>query len=146
MFWTTNRPLGSDCDPNFSAEALAPGIHSVSNASLNTPWPKVALAKRQLQAAIGENEPLSLVDFCSVTADRERDSDLSYYEEKSLSAERLIALSAQWIHTPDYGTRATTVIRRSTHGSWECLEQTFDDQAQLSSSVEFTFKEQAPPR
>jgi uncharacterized protein with NRDE domain len=145
MFWATNRPPGSDCDTNFSAKALAPGIHSLSNASLNTPWPKVELAKQQLQAAIGENEPLSLVDFCSVTANRDLHSDLSYYEDKNLGAERLLALSAQWIHTPDYGTRATTVIRRSTDGTWECLEQTFNNQAQLSASAEFAFEEQEPP-
>lgn len=142
LFWATNRPPESDCDSDFGAKELAPGIYSLSNASLNTPWPKAELAKRRLQNALGENEPLSLVDFCSVTADRETHADLSYYQEKSLGTERLLALSAQWIHTPDYGTRATTVIRRRGDGLWECLEQTFDAQAQLSASAEFSFKEQ----
>lgn len=144
LFWATNRPPESDFDSDFSTKELAPSIYSLSNASLNTPWPKAELAKQRLQNALGENEVRSLVDFCSVTADRELHSDLSYYEEKSLGTERLLALSAQWIHTPDYGTRATTVVRRSTDGCWECLEQTFDDQAQLSASAEFAFKEQAP--
>ena len=141
LFWATNRPPGHDCESNFSAKELTPGIYSLSNASLNTPWPKAELAKQRLQVALGENEARSLVDFCSVTADRELHADLSHYEENSMDTERLLALSAQWIHTPDYGTRATTVIRRRIDGLWECLEQTFDDQAQLSASAEFSFEE-----
>lgn len=137
LFWATNRTTES----GFSWRELSPSLYSLSNASLNTPWPKAELAKERLEAALARQHASPLEAWCEIVSDRAVNPDLSHYDEDSMGSERLLALSAQWIHTPDYGTRATTVVRRSKDGYWECLEQTFDDQAQLSASAEFSFQE-----
>src|SRR3546814_8379740 len=48
--------------PQFAMQPLTPGLHAVSNASLDTPWPKlVALKSKTAQwCADGETDPTGL--------------------------------------------------------------------------------------
>jgi uncharacterized protein with NRDE domain len=91
--------------------ALPTGITSVSNADFNTPWPKL----ERLRTSFGQ--ALSASDDDALLQDRlfELLSDTSIAPDAvlpktGLSLERERVLSAAFIHTPDYGTRASSVI------------------------------------
>ena len=91
------------------AEIVAPGIRGISNAFLDTPWPKVEQAKQQLTEAIvknklDENKLLQLLQSKTYASD-EALSDTGIGREM----ERI--LSAQFIQMGlEYGTVNTTVI------------------------------------
>ena len=88
------------------ATPLPAGIHGVSNAGLDTPWPKLRSACAALQALPPEAPETALAD---VTARREPFADDTLPDTGvGLELERL--LSPPFIVSPAYGTRSTTVL------------------------------------
>jgi len=120
---------------NISDEAvkLTPGIYGISNAQLDTPWPKVLAGKQRLQAAIQNNDltPELLVAIMADTHpyDEERLPDTGV----GLEMERM--LSPICIVSPVYGSRVTTIITRNTQGVLNVLEKDILN----GSSRTFTF-------
>lgn len=103
---------------------VTPGIHGLSNHLLDTPWPKVVHAKAGLETAMRRDES-GLVDaLFGMLADRHRarDEDLP---ATGVSLEWERALSASFIETPDYGTRASTVLIVRANGSVRFEERNF---------------------
>jgi len=99
---------------------LAPGVYGLSNASLNTPWPKVELGKARMAAllsgTIDHSRLLRTVHDRHVAAAE----DLHSHGLRE-SMDQL--LSPQFIQTEQYGTRSSTSIlwHDSGHISWrEC--------------------------
>lgn len=90
-------------------EIIVPGIHGISNAFLDTPWPKVEQAKQQLEEAVFENK-LSEDDMLQLLQSKSYASDEAL-PDTGLSLEMERILSAQFIQMePEYGTVNTTVI------------------------------------
>jgi uncharacterized protein with NRDE domain len=86
---------------------LAPGLYGISNAALDTAWPKIEIAKSQLRAALVEPNPESAV--LRLLSDRATAPDAALPDTGvGLTWER--ALSPAFIVTPDYGTRASTYV------------------------------------
>lgn len=90
--------------------SLAAGLGAVSNADFHTPWPKVTRLKSGLQAQLlaGRTEMVDLLPLL-------RDTTLAPNDELprtgvSLELERL--LSATFVTSEHYGTRACSVITR----------------------------------
>ena len=104
---------------------LAPGIGAVSNAGFNTPWPKLRRLSQSLQAhaSLSESDPTQLLALLEHRASAP-DADLPA-TGVPLALER--ALSPVFIQTPDYGTRASSVVLVRAQGA-EILEKTFDAQ------------------
>jgi uncharacterized protein with NRDE domain len=105
--------------------ALAPGIGAVSNAGFNTPWPKLQRLTQALHAhaSVVEPEPEHLLPMLEHRA-AAPDADLPA-TGIPIALER--ALSPIFIQTPDYGTRASSVVLVRTQGA-EIVEKTFDAQ------------------
>ena len=107
--------------------ALEPGIGAVSNAGFNTPWPKLQRLTQSLHAHASlpppEPEPEQLLGLLEHRAPAP-DADLPA-TGVPLALER--ALSPIFIQTPDYGTRASSVVLVRAQGA-EILEKTFDGQ------------------
>ena len=94
------------------AFALSPGISSVSNADFNTPWPKLIRLSSNFEQtlnrvsyeAVPDTALFKLLASDSVAPDAE-------LPQTGIPLERERALSAAFIRTPDYGTRACSVIQ-----------------------------------
>ncbi|CAB1368902.1 NRDE family protein [Denitratisoma oestradiolicum] len=101
---------------------LPPGIYGLSNALLDTPWPKVEQSKSALAAA------LHALPDCHPLFDLLRD-DRTYSEEQlprtgvDIAFEQL--LSAAFVRSPVYGTRNSTVLIEDIRGKRLFLEQTW---------------------
>jgi len=107
--------------------ALAPGIGAVSNAGFNTPWPKLRRLTQALHTQTRLSEPgpdseqlLALLDHRTPAPDADLPAT-----GVPLALER--ALSAIFIQTPDYGTRASSVVQVRAQGA-DIVEKTFDAQ------------------
>ena len=123
----SNRTVG--------VEPLAAGIHGVSNARLDTPWPKLARAKAGMAAWIATSSD-DLRPLFDVLADRAvaRDCDLP---QTGLSLERERLLSAPFIRSADYGTRSSTVLAIARDGAVQFIERAFDAAGESEGDVEF---------
>ncbi len=114
---------------------INPGVHGLSNAFLNTSWPKVDDGKEKLKSAIEQNN-LSSDSLFSILADG------SFAHETELpstgvSSELEKVLSAKFINTPNYGTVCSTVIKINRQGKCFFEEKTFNEKGLESGKVSF---------
>jgi uncharacterized protein with NRDE domain len=107
----TRRELAWYCNrSNVAPALLTPGTHGISNAVLDTAWPKLVRKRAELSALLTRNPmpPLErLIDLM-------RDPRVAPDDElpaTGIPLERERALSAAFIETPEYGTRGTTALR-----------------------------------
>jgi len=124
-------------NPSDSRSARA-SIHGISNAQLDTPWPKVARAKAGVAAwiASGSDEPYALFD---VLADRALAQE-SELPDTGIARERERLLSSPFIVSGDYGTRCSTVVALSRDGEARLIERSFDAEGEIAGDVEFGFR------
>jgi uncharacterized protein with NRDE domain len=110
---------------------LERGVHGLSNATLDAPWPKVEALKGRLSQAIGSADSVDALSMqlFDALADRSEAPDDKLPETGvPLEWERL--LSAAFIRTPDmaYGTRCSTLViteKVGRHHITHVLERTF---------------------
>lgn len=103
------------------ATPLAEGVHGLSNADLDTPWPKLQRAKQALHNGLHEPQPQMLL---KLLADPTRAADAELPQTGiGLTGERL--LSSVFIASHTYGTRASTALIVNADGSRVLAERTF---------------------
>lgn len=101
---------------------LKPGIYGVSNHLLDTPWPKLASAKDRFALALPGLPAME--GLFEILADREIVPDHRLPATGvSLAWERL--LSAIFVVSEAYGTRASTVVTRDREGRLRLEERRF---------------------
>ena len=116
---------------------LGPGLYGLSNHLLDTPWPKVSIAKNRLAAALS-----NLTDSKPVLAllrDEQPAADGGLPNTGvSLEWERL--LSSAFVRAADYGTRCSTIIRVDRRGSSCFDEWSWDSAGTQSGRVTLQFE------
>lgn len=130
-----NAAFGSNRGP--STSPLGRGIHGVSNAGLDTPWPKLVRAKAGLAAwaASGADE---FDPLWSVLADQVPASD-DELPNTGISRERERLLSSPFIVSDSYGTRCSTLVALARDGEARFVERSFDAAGMASGEVRFRF-------
>ena len=94
--------------PEFRDEPVAPGIHTLSNATLDTPWPKARRLQQALEAWSRDSWE-SFTPLFKALTDRAPGADAELPNTGvGKSLEKL--LSAPFIVSPNYGTRCSTVV------------------------------------
>jgi uncharacterized protein with NRDE domain len=137
--WISNRktaPLTGDISAGWTSQALRPGIYGLSNAALDTPWPKTTALKNSLHQAL--NQSLSATataayedegmkaQLWAALANRET-AATQKLPNTGLSTELELALSSAFIEqathgAAGYGTRVSTLLSvqpASDAGSWD---------------------------
>ena len=108
---------------SFLHRALPPGIHVVSNATLDTPWPKAQRLRRAMQAFVNQRVASRNLLF-SALADAEEAADPDLPDTGvGLELERF--LSPPFIRGENYGTRCSTIVTISNEGLAEFAEHRF---------------------
>lgn len=105
------------------ARPLPPGIYGLSNASLDSPWPKVETGVKALERALSrEDLGEALLDLLE---DRGQPPDEALPDTGvGLELERLLAPC--FIRSERYGTRASTALLLGADGHGELIERNFD--------------------
>ena len=131
-YYSNSLPVDERCPRQLTA-----GVYGLSNALLDTPWPKVITGKARMRALLGGR----------VGHDRlgETVSDVALAEETALhplglSAQMDRPLSAQFITTPTYGTRATTTLWLESGGIASWRERSFDAAGLATGAVTEQFE------
>ncbi len=126
----SRRELGWYCNRADTPPCLLPsGVHGISNAVLDTPWPKL-VRKREELAALVERDGAAPLDRLVALMRDPRIAPDDELPSTGIGLERERALSAAFIDTPDYGTRGTTALRVAATGtslSIEIVERSDDD-------------------
>ena len=130
-YWGSNRAQGS--------RGLAPGIHGLSNAALDTPWPKVQRSKAAL-AAWCTSRANNVEALFAALGDRTLAAD-ALLPATGVSLEWERRLSAPFIvgEGVGYGTRSSTIVTLGRDGSARFVERTFDPAGHQIGEVEERF-------
>lgn len=107
-----------------SDERITPGIHGLSNAFLNSPWPKVERATSSL-AAILQGAPDSWTEALFTLLQDRTTAPAHALPDTGLTAAQEHALSSIHIDLPHYGTRCSTVLLVDQHGTVTFSERTW---------------------
>jgi uncharacterized protein with NRDE domain len=125
---------------NYAAEIheVKPGIYGLSNALLDNPWPKVTLAKQQLEQVILSE--FSTTDLLNILKSKE-----TYPPENlpktGIPLEMETALSAQLIRMPgNYGTVSSAAVVQHTFGLVQLKQRSFQWNPELYTDLDFQFQ------
>lgn len=109
-----------------SLTTLEGGVHGLSNATIDTPWPKVRALEGRVEAALQASDRERLVHalFAALADDRLAESGLP---STGVPPEIERRLSAAFIRMPElgYGTRCSSVLVREAD-TLHFVERTFD--------------------
>lgn len=115
LSYASNRP-----EPRW--QPVAPGVHGLSNAGLNTPWPKTLRLRAALQAWLDQGQT-ELEPLFGALADTRTPDDAELPDTGvGLAMERLLA--PPFIRSARYGTRASSVVLVGPEG-WRFEERRF---------------------
>ena len=139
MHWVSNRMvIGSTMRPRkvFPYQPLANGVYGLSNAMLDTPWPKVnhRVAAFAQVLAMDQGQLKGADHYLKVLADTRYASDHEL-PSTGVSKEWEKALSPAFIKTPSYGTRSSTILRVRKDGQFEMVERRFDANGTVGHDV-----------
>jgi uncharacterized protein with NRDE domain len=111
---------------------LKAGVYGLSNAGLDTPWPKLLKARASLADILDDPQPQALLEILS-------DPQTAPFAELpdtgvGLATESL--LSSVFIASPSYGTRASTALIVNADGTRRMVERSFGPQGGRLGEVE----------
>lgn len=116
--------------------ALDAGVFGLSNATLDTPWPKTVRLRDGLRARLTGSVPpadtlLDLLDDTTPADDADLpDTGVGLDAERMLSAPRIVA--------PGYGTRVSTVLTLAADGRASLVERTWAPDGSPGGTVRLT--------
>jgi len=141
-----------------TARALEPGVYGLSNALLDTPWPKLLRSRAALRQALetGITEPHELAtllfdttpptleeaaDEQAMTSDAAKeDSALLQHFKQRYGLAFINAMAAPFVLDHRYGTRATTAIVVPESGTGDILEWQYAADGTRSGEQRFRFE------
>lgn len=109
-----------------ASRRLPPGVYGLSNAELDTPWPKVILGKGQLQKLL-DSQPVTHDSLMATISDHETASG-EVLKQLDLDSGMDQLLSAQFICAGTYGTRSCTTLFKEATGQVSWREEYFNEQ------------------
>ncbi|MGA8008503.1 MAG: NRDE family protein [Thiomonas sp.] len=122
-FYLGNRP-----EPR--TEPVTHGVHGLSNADFNTPWPKTRALMECLQVWIDAGDDDDFAPLFAALADETRPPDDQLpITGVDLELERF--LSSAFIRGERYGTRASTVVAVGYDGAGLVVERRFEAEGRL---------------
>jgi uncharacterized protein with NRDE domain len=104
LVWYSNKSK----DDARNGKPLAPGIYGISNAGLDSCWPKIVRAKAQFASLLCQCAPEEA--FFDMLADTTPASDCRL-PKTGVGIELERVLSSVCIESPNYGTRSSTVVK-----------------------------------
>ena len=116
---------------------VEPGVHGLSNHLLDEPWPKVVRARRAMQAALAEADPVPTLFDLLADARGAEDYELPD-TGVGLAWERRLA--PPLITGADYGSRASTVATITAAGDVTFEERSLADDGSVAGIVRLAFR------
>jgi uncharacterized protein with NRDE domain len=159
LYWCSNI-IGSTSEPKIPLQQhLDPGIHVISNAHLNTPWPKSERLRNHIYQIVHYNAEMASANSHNVDNKTSSSSAVQELVERLFQAlqdpepakhdddlpdtgiglewERL--LSPIFVNTPTYGTICSTVILLDTQHQLRWEERSYDETGTVSTSAVYEF-------
>jgi uncharacterized protein with NRDE domain len=124
--------------PARAPRAVTPGVHGLSNADFNTPWPKTRAPDAAAHRLVARGRCGRLRAAVRRLADETRAPDAEL-PDTGVGLERERLLSPAFIRGERYGTRASTVVAIGHDGVGAIVERRFGPQGRFDGETRLTF-------
>lgn len=135
LFFVSNRSQGFH---RTETQLVPAGVHGLSNHTLDTPWPKVERSKRTLGQLLHSDQSQLSEELFSLLADRSPANE-DALPSTGVPLEWEKKLSAPFIVSDNYGTRASTVVLVDNDGNVSVQERSFGSAGTELNRCTFTF-------
>ncbi len=115
------------------AQLIQKGIHGVSNATLNTPWPKLKNGCECLRQELNSDE-LNTENLLNILQSQQKPND-SELPNTGVSHEFEQLLSPIFIRNNEYGTRCSTLITIDQHNTLIFHELSYNPEGAIMTKV-----------
>ena len=106
---------------------ISPGTYSLSNCSLNTPWPKVKKGMKELNYLTSQlKSEIEIEQLFKLVSDRTT-APVEELPDTGVGLELEQLLSPMFIQMPHYGTRCSTVLLIDANNHVTFVERTYED-------------------
>ncbi|MBI1193206.1 MAG: hypothetical protein GC205_08530 [Bacteroidetes bacterium] len=123
--------------------AVEPGMHGLSNALLNDPWPKVNEGRNRFQGLFQNAADLDAERVLEALANKTQFPD-QLLPDTGVGLARERVLSALFIESPGYGTRASWFLRVRSDGWVDVTERSYLPAAHRAEVFELAPAASAP--
>jgi uncharacterized protein with NRDE domain len=137
MLFSDGERLGIYESVRDSGRELNPGLYGLSNHLLDTPWPKLRLAKSRLAAALEAPDDEAAV-MRLLRDDRPAPDAELPQTGITLEWERMV--SSAFVRARDYGTRCSTLVRIGAAGHVRFDEWSWDPEGRETGRVTQEFE------
>ena len=117
---------------------LEPGIYGLSNAQLDSSWPKVELGKQHLSRLLSRSAPPTAESLFALLNNKQQ-ANHHQLPKTGLATEWEQLLSAIFIQHPEYGTRCSTLLLRDNHGRSTLIERNYSPSAEYLGQRQIRF-------
>ncbi len=111
---------------------ITAGIYGVSNGYFDEPWPKLKTGKLALQKNL--QSTVDVESLFSILLDRDQSAE-NLLPETGVSMEFERLLSSRFIHSNEYGTRASSVVLYSKDNNISFTERNFDQTGAVGEPI-----------
>ncbi len=128
-WWLSNRGAQGEALESWSIQTISPGVHAISNAQWNTPWPKSLQLSNDLQTALHQATSRHELEQALLHSLSKPQQPKGALPDTGVGPEAEAALAPVFVHWPEhgYGTRTSTVVVADAQGlHW--LERRHDAQ------------------
>lgn len=112
---------------NSEIKEIQAGLHGISNAFMDTPWPKLLKARQLFSQATSQNEP-DVNTMILYMADRETFPD-ELLPDTGIGIELERFLSSVAMKNDKYGTRSTTIVLAGKDQQVQIIEKEIDTES-----------------
>ncbi|TNB88433.1 hypothetical protein FHJ31_03525 [Pseudomonas sp. Fig-3] len=114
-------------------QRLAEGVYGLSNAGLNTPWPKLLKARAALVEVLDDPQPQALLALLNDP----QPAPVAELPDTGVGLATETLLSSVFITSPAYGTRASTALIVHADGTRHLVERSYGPLGGHLGEVEF---------
>jgi uncharacterized protein with NRDE domain len=111
---------------------LMPGLYGLSNADLDTPWPKVLRSTAALASTLDDPQPAQLL---AMLGDRQQ-PPRALLPDTGIGIDWEMLLATVFIVGPGYGTRASSALVMADDGGMRLVERSFGPGGEAIGEVE----------
>lgn len=138
LLLTDGKQLVYSSNRGESPAELKPGVYGLSNAALDTPWPKLVRSRELLRQLI-DADSVNEMSLLRLLADRQP-APVERINNPELPFQLAQAVSAPFILSKDYGTRCSTSLLWTETGDVEFCERNFDARGNATATVRQRFR------
>jgi uncharacterized protein with NRDE domain len=119
-------------------QKLTSGVYGLSNASLNSPWPKISKGTFKLEEYCHDGHPIETDKLFALLRDSTQAAD-AHLPQTGIPLDWERRLSSIFILGEEYGTRSSTIllIDKNQHVTWQ--ERSFDNNTECIAERKYNF-------